>query len=324
MSPTLAKEAHAATRNLLNWLFVSFQVDILHPLASLHWGSFGGLRTEEKSWIQCVSLKNKVFISIEETTKLVLLETSTDFDYKIVHRVGHNNIIIPLVHGYSLAVYRSQLLLIGGNDQFNGIWTSHATLITFRPSLLPPMPTPRRCASAVNTGNPECLVVAGGYSGSVKVNVVEVLIEKQWYTVQPLPSFYGGINCTVHDGEIYFSAQDAIYHCEVESLMVSCTQSSDNNIHSLKPAPNPSALQKTLPLMLVSLGQRLVNVDTPSSQAYSPLTRSWWHIDEFATENMSEIICSAVLPTGDLFVIMQSAICISTLCIASLRGELYC
>lgn len=100
----------------------------------------------------------------------------------------------------SLAIYHSQLLVVGGrltqkmkhaifNAKIqNKLWSSGDEGRTWRCSL-PPMPTKHSWIIVANSGgNPECLIVAGGTTTNRPNNcfLVEVLQEGHWFTVQHL------------------------------------------------------------------------------------------------------------------------------------------
>ncbi len=66
---------------------------------------------------------------------------------------------------FGLTTYHSQPVLVGGKigrDPTNKLWTSPNGGLDWVESL-PPMPTSRWSPSVVNTGTPECLIVAGGF-----------------------------------------------------------------------------------------------------------------------------------------------------------------
>ncbi len=110
----------------------------------------------------------------------------------------------------ALTTYHSQLVQIGGmeassKEVTNKLWISgHDAIMNWKSSLLPPMPTRRYCSSAVTTGTPESIIVAGGWGedGAV-LDTVEALVQEQWSTCQPLPGPCSAINSTIHNGKLY-------------------------------------------------------------------------------------------------------------------------
>ena len=111
---------------------------------------------------------------------------------------------------YSLAVYCSQLLLVGGivcshNTVTNKIWVLDKK-DTDEPegcwdaSLIPAMPMERFGTSAVGVDNH--LIVAGGDKGGLngRLNVVEVYDGHKWRTVQSLPQPCSRMKSVVDEG----------------------------------------------------------------------------------------------------------------------------
>lgn len=95
------------------------------------------------------------------------------------------------VDDFTLAVYHSQLVLIGGIVLSESSFEVQSDLWVYDGSIwqrtLPPMLTGCYAASALNTGPPEeYLVVAGGINREgKKTTAVEVLVENQWSSIQP-------------------------------------------------------------------------------------------------------------------------------------------
>lgn len=113
----------------------------------------------------------------------------------------------------------------GSHEPTNQLWTSDAGL-NWKVSL-PPKRTSCYWSSAVNTGSPENLIVAGG--GAV-ASTVEVFtdLEKQWWIVEDLPRPCACLKCALHNGKVYFmegiNRSTHIYHCDIKSLIVDCRQ----------------------------------------------------------------------------------------------------
>ncbi len=132
----------------------------------------------------------------------------------------------------ALTTYHSQLVLIGGwevssNEATNKLWISEQdTLMNWKSSLLPPMPTRRYYSSAVTTGTPESIIVAGGRGEDwADLDTVEALVQEQWSTCQPLhkPCYY--INSTIHNGKLYLMGGHpqgyAVFYCDLVPLISS-------------------------------------------------------------------------------------------------------
>ena len=205
---------------------------------------------------------------------------------------------------FALTAYNFQPVLVGGmlsstNKLSNRLWIRDKRKGIWNPSLLPPMPTARRGSSAINTGSTECIVVAGGRGETGPVDVVEVLIQEQWWTLQPLPDPCWNMTSTLHNGKWYLnSLKGYMFCCNLESLLTDYGKSSD-------------VWSKTdndvMGYGIASLGQQLITIGgsslafTSSIQALSPLTQSWVHIGDMPKELFYSSII--VLPTRELVVI---------------------
>ena len=191
---------------------------------TLHWGR----QWKEHGYhpTHCAALKDEVAILVRRYEQLDELHTSCDL---------HNwtKSCIPYKHT-SLAVYQSKFVLVGGRDPSTHEPTN--TILTSTTGQqwelsLPPMPTKHCDTSSVSTRSPEVMVVAGG-KGSHLLNVVEVLIDDKWTTVDPLPTSSCKIRSTLHDRNLYFMGGEnqhaLIYTCSCASLISSCESSSSN------------------------------------------------------------------------------------------------
>ncbi len=90
------------------------------------------------------------------------------------------------------------------------------------------MPTSRYGTSSVCGGSPEVLVVAGGRgSHGEYLDVVEVLLNDLWATVDSLPSSYLPMRSTFHEGNFYFTGgydnEKIIFICSLESVTTSAS-----------------------------------------------------------------------------------------------------
>ncbi len=128
----------------------------------------------------------------------------------------------------SLTTYRSQFVAVGGWDRsnvtaINQLFTSD-TGLEWQPSL-PPMQTKRYYVSCIGTRSPPLLVVAGGLGcNAIFLDIVEVLLEEWWYTVDPVPKPYHGMAATLHQDEVVFTDWHSatIFKCDCTSLISSC------------------------------------------------------------------------------------------------------
>ncbi len=233
---------------------------------------------------------------------------------------------------FSLAIYHSQLVLVGGmvrgkehaqREDTDKVWVSEDEGKNWKCSL-PPVPTTRHRPLTINSGgNPECLIVAGG---SVKVkrdyvasNLIEVLREGHWFTVQPLPKPCCVITkkSTLHEGYWYLTggrggkfAKEALC-CNLDALVSSRAPASERGAAAKTPTKK-IWMECEIPFeyfRLVSLGQHLLAIVQsssfwstnmkPSIHAYNPLTQSWTRVQNLSFERIAPIVVEG-LPSGEL------------------------
>ena len=204
------------------------------------------------------------------------------------------------------------MVLVGGREPdtdmaTNKLWTLKGGT-NWQPSL-PPMPTRRYKSSALNTGSPECLVVSGGRaSGGSYVNVVEILKDNEWSSVQPLPKSCYCLKSTLHKGRLYliggYEQGRSVFHCKLESLLnENYTQEmshssglwSELQIYLQNSSPSSFANQ------LISNGGLINGALSSEICAYSPHTLSWLHVGDLPIELRGT--ATIVLPTGELVVL---------------------
>lgn len=175
-----------------------------------------------------VMWKNKIYVALMAIREDASTEHHVKFFSKLLvlsPDISSWNVIatLPWVTEFALSTYHSKLVLVGGKEQSvfskctNKLWAS-GDGINWQPSL-PPMPTKRFSPVAVNTGDPEYLVVAGGvvpFSHMI-ADVAEVWLGKEWATLQPLPLRYHNIAHTLHNGNLFLGGSQE----EMEQLSVS-------------------------------------------------------------------------------------------------------
>lgn len=262
---------------------------------------------------QCVLLHDVLYVGgkLEDKTKLFMSKTVTK------HLVW--KVCLTPTYYYSLTTYRSQLVLLGGLNTDTGqasdkLWTLSSNAgMKWSPSIIKDMPTKRWEASAVNTGNPEYIVVAGGLGvGNCILDTVEVFTGKEWCTaaVEPLPNRCSYLKWTLHEGKCYLCGGDYqgsnIYGCDLKLLLKSCEQSGVVN-----KAPLPLWSKFQVPLSdsntasfgqhLISIGGKQLDTYSPDIVALSPLSQSWVHVGKLPIALRGA--ASIVLPTGELVVI---------------------
>ena len=285
-----------------NNYYCHLQVSILHPLATLDWEDCTPL-PEPISDPQCVLLHDVLYVG--GGAKLFMSNTVTK---RLVWDVCHTPI-----KRYALTTYHSQLVLVGGMEPYTGeisnmLWTlSSDSGMNWQPSIQE-MPTKRWAASAMNTGTPEYLVVAGGKGDDdSELDTVEVFTGKVWITIEPLPKPCYYLKWALHKGRYYlFSGYlqgTAMYSCDVKLLIKSC---------GVNMRPFHLWRQSQVPLeycSIASFGQHLISIggiDPKFMSHKSPLifalsTWSWVQVGKFPIPLDSAT--SIVLPTGELVVI---------------------
>ncbi len=213
-------------------------------------------------------------------------------------------------HSMSLTTYKSQFVAVGGRDPYsweptNQLYSS-ATGLEWRPSL-PPMRTKRYKTASVGTTSPEALVVAGGRgSDDGELDEVEVLVEDNWHSVNPLPKPCNHMTSTLHQDEVVFTDRysNSIFTCEIDSLISSCTTSSKHK------SPWRHVRAVDLLTTTVSYSSRLVNIDGGGTiKGYCSMSQSWIEVTSTGSKMNSSMIpyityiATSTLPTGDIVVV---------------------
>lgn len=214
---------------------------------------------------------------------------------------------------FALTTYQSQLVLVGGIDvssqQVTDQLLTSSNGNSWQPTL-PPMPTKRVSCSAISTKSPECIVVAGGEkSDYIQSGIVEVLLEQQWSTVQPLPKKFYDIKFTLHYTKIYLMGgfgqdHNMIYWCDVKALVATCKDTREK-----KSKPLPLWSRFGIPYKcssLASYGQQLIaiglimGIDCTRILAHFPKNKTWVCVGDMPVELRNTV--SLVLPEQALVV----------------------
>ena len=212
------------------------------------------------------------------------------------------------VSKFGFTTFRSQLVLVGGLELATGmvtdkLWSSDDG--TNWHEMLPPMRVGRIYSSAVSVGDPECLVVAGGSTGDdsetdSKIGDVEVLLNDQWFMVQPLPVPTTPDSC-VHYGTLFFDCTAKLCCCcSVDELLQSCSDEKGK-----------VDLWKEVTLIdssyvICSFGQRMVAMEysgRTSINVLDPATLSWVSAHEFEVPGDWQFEHISIFPNGDLVTI---------------------
>ncbi len=204
--------------------------------------------------------------------------------------------------GMSLTTYKSKLVTIGGYDHStkeptNLVLSSDAGL-EWQPSL-PRMITKRYQASAISSTSPDVIVVAGGFGlGGIVLDEVEVLVQDEWCSANPLPVPCSGMSSTLHQNDVVFTDTLHIYSCSIASLISSCIDISLWRVFSA------SGSYTTI----FSYSSRLISIDRGGSlSGYCTMSQSWV---DFADKRLLLLwpfeAAAAVLPTGDVLVASEN------------------
>ena len=268
------------------------QVDILHPLTTLEWEQCGQVPVDlvRGYSTKCVVLGEKIYMS--SNTRLYV---STDLNSWTE---------LPELPAYlgTLTTYRSQLVMVGGEDYTNKATKATNKLWTLSEAgvweeSLPPMPTECYEPVVVSATEPECLIVMRKYAGE---SFMEVLIGDQWFVAERQlrsDSLEGGV---VYNGMLYIhgSGMDAqIFCCDFQSLITSCRH----------PDPNNPLKWSEISLMcgpmisILSFRQQLVMVCENEMFSYQPLTDGmpWVFLGHVP---ISGVTLSTLLHAGDLLI----------------------
>lgn len=234
-------------------------------------------------------------------------------------------LLVPTVE-FALTTYHSQLVLLGGREVSTKrvsekVWMSK-TGASWDLSL-PPMPTKRCSASSVNTGSPECLVVAGGVDTNDCIFLtIEVLVDKRWFTViLPFVPLFYNLKLAVNNRNLYIMALDnfslkygtKVAYCRLDSLLASCEQSGETiSIYSSDLWSEMHLTHEISFCGIISFRQQLVVIKyNPTDRdgyhisihAFSPLTSTWCYIGDLPYDLSSTVLSLTVLPNRQLVLI---------------------
>ena len=215
------------------------------------------------------------------------------------------DIINAPTQSYSLAVYCSQLVLVGGvvwsyNTVTNKIWVLDKEY-QWDLSLIPAMPTERFGTSAVSVGYH--LIVAGGDKGGIigsRLDVVEVYDGHKWRTVQSLPRPCSRMKSAVDEGFWYLAGGvdqgRKVFYASFENL--TAPENAGLKVwESLPEAPFEGSSPVIFGMELATVGGRFKS----AIHAYSNHTRSWVPVGNLPVAH--GFFCSIVLPNRELMMV---------------------
>ena len=216
---------------------------------------------------------------------------------------------------FGLGTYHSQLVLAGGKNisarrKVSDVWASDDGTNWQQSESLPPLSVACSMPAIINTGSPEYLLVAGGYDSiSEPLIRVDVLMEKQWVSIKPLPKLCCVSSSTIHNGNLYIigskSRWDYMYpiYCRLDSLLAACVQARTGE-KSVTTAELWKPLNCPFPVSCSASFNKQLLLFVPSVLtifAYSPLVQSWVHVGDFPKHFQPKL--SVVLPSGECLVI---------------------
>ena len=190
--------------------------------------------------------------------------------------------------------------------------------------ILPPLPSPRKLVSAINTGEPEYVIATGGRQENYPLcDMVDILAEEQWYTTNPfmrgpLRSKDYFVKLALHNGNVYCSNSNMNYFFTLHSIEHAVPSFKHS---SLRPAAAKvyvtwySPQQPITFETLVSFGRHLVGIHRDKVLAYSTHTHCWEQVGSMPL-HWQCLDSAVVLPTGDLLVLGDN----HRLVIVKLRG----
>lgn len=213
------------------------------------------------------------------------------------------------VFWYTPCSYHSALVLIGGVEVSNEmttnklyVWSGQGWEVPQR--VLPSMPTPRSCTSALNFN--ENLLVAGGLdSEEIECAAVEIFNGNLWNTVQSLPRPSYWMRSTVYNGKWCLMGgleQDKeVFSAPILLLFGSTVQSEASVWTKLTEAPFFDSCSASFGNQLISAGGAIEgDSGIPSSaiHAYSSQNKTWIYAGDMKIAVKS--MCAVTLPTGEL------------------------
>ena len=292
---------------LMHYISCFFQIDLLHPFASLEWSECKELPVGMTD-AQAVWLEDKIYMGGGDTSgrrndaRLYIYAPTTDTW----------TVMDTAVYWFALTIYHSQLVLVGGREYVGlgalGLDTNKLWTLDERDELqetLPPMRVRRYGVSAASHG--DHLLVAGGGGDGSQLDIVEVYSDHIWSSAQPLPQPFADMKSTVLSGHWYlmggFRQGTEVYCASLDSLVAGCQPSETSQTSSVwKRLPDVHNTRFTPS----SFGNRLTAIGgqqrlpMSSIQAFSPRLWSWVDVGNLPVVGCR--VCTVVLPSGELIV----------------------
>lgn len=261
-------------------------------------------------YTQCAMLHNRIYVSISQPSFSTdigkLYSISSDMTQWVEHSV------LPTASS-GFTTYHSKLAFVGGwhhnTKKFSKeVWTSCDGQDWI--AELSPLSTFRSLPLVANTGKPEYVVVVGGIvNNKTELDLVEVLIDGQWFGIESLPRPHHSLGITIHNGNVVLMGWDSIHHCKLESLIAACVSLSDapcSGLWQKFEAPMNDCRPVSFAKHLLAVGGdfKLAFFYTTSIYAFSPLSQMWVLVGRLPLP-FHHPYC-LILPTGELVVVGQN------------------
>ena len=248
---------------------------------------------------------NKVYAFTPSTSSWSQLPDSPNYEcpFVIVNNrltlVGGKHGVTTMLIINQLSLTTNQLFSLTGEGS-DRRWTEE----------FPPMPTKRRCSTAVCTGTD--LIVAGGESESVDrstLQTVEVMNTEtlRWSTAADLPQPVVCVPGAICGDRVYILSLEShfksIYTCPVSAIILSCWSRPTADVWNKIAAP-PVTNTTCVSILgrLLTIGGVDTNIiPTTAVYMYNPDFDSWEVISHMATPRRS--CFAAVLPNNQLIVV---------------------
>jgi len=251
---------------------------------------------------QAVVLRDKIYLGGGDgpegpSSKLLIYDFSKD---------SWDMLVTP-TQSYSLAVYHSQLVLVGGVDPIHNVVSKCWWVLDEKHCWIEcvhSMPVERFGASVVGIGNH--LIVAGGDKGGGfgQLDVVDVYDGQEWERVQSLPKTCSRMKSVVHEGFWFLAGgvgQDhQVFYTSLESLIASTRSAAVGDDPVWETLPD-APFQYSTPVIF---GKQLTTIGglyTSAIYVYHPIKR-WIRVGNQPVA--FSFVCSLVLPTtGELVMV---------------------
>ena len=305
------------------------QKTLFHPLVSLEWERCASLPTVQRMRdAQAVVLNNKVYVSaagILDPTGMCGFDSNIICIYDVSGNSWKE--IRSTTSQHAIAVYKKQLVLVGGKDHSTRACTNELRVLQNDEEKwtqpLPPMPTKRSNASAIAIGSH--LAVAGGHEPlrhyPIPLDTVETYDGHEWTVADSLPKPSYHMKSVLQGDTWYLMGGEEqgreVYYASLNDLIVTTTSNPTTPVWKKLPeVPFKNSTPAVFMNELIAIGGK-VAVDLPPQfsalqslrpprftskiHAYSTSTQSWVYVGDMLNAYCST--CATTLPSGELFLV---------------------